>query len=304
VGRAARRSASARAPHRNVVDAAEFSADGARVVTAAFDHTAAWDACTGRPLTPPLRHDDWIYTPSSTATAGVSNGQPRSYGTGLGYANGQRAPPMSHSEPTTGPGSVPTVNGSRRLVGTPLRGSGTQNRPARRAASIHKGGVQRVEFSPDGRALLTASWDHSACVWDVQTGRKTAVRFEGIARAAHFSPDGRHFVTASTAAQVWDAASGAPATPVLTHRGVVLEARFSADGRLVVTASPDRSWPGVGRRHRAPRGRPVAGQRPDARCSCSPDGTRVATACANGNVRVWENAHGPAAFGAARTRAR
>ena len=65
---------------------AVLSRDGTRVATASDDHTArVWDGATGRPLTPPLAHDDEV--------------------------NGRRSAP-------TGPGSSP-----RRTIG--VRGSGT-----------------------------------------------------------------------------------------------------------------------------------------------------------------------------------
>jgi WD40 repeat protein len=47
--------------HQNNVVAVAFSPDGRTVLTGSWDRTAQlWDAATGKPLGPPLRHDDHI----------------------------------------------------------------------------------------------------------------------------------------------------------------------------------------------------------------------------------------------------
>ena len=39
------------------------------------------------------------------------------------------------------------------------------------AALQHEGPVEEASFSPDGRRVVTASADHSARVWDAETGK-------------------------------------------------------------------------------------------------------------------------------------
>ncbi len=44
-----------------MVEGAQFSADESRVLTWTWDGSARlWDSASGGPLTPPLRHDDWV----------------------------------------------------------------------------------------------------------------------------------------------------------------------------------------------------------------------------------------------------
>jgi WD40 repeat protein/Tfp pilus assembly protein PilF len=138
-------------------------------------------------------------------------------------------------------------------------------------------GTRSVEFSPDGRQVVTAGWDGAARVWDVATGDLIAtLPHEDPVNHATFSPDGRLVATATGhptgrhgrgEARVWEIATGRPVTPALRHRGpdkddpqvrrssddetqsdyiitgngVVTRAGFSPDGRRVVTASDDRS---------------------------------------------------------------
>jgi WD40 repeat protein len=47
--------------HDDMVNSAQFSADGQRVVTASQDRTArVWDAATGKALGEPMKHDDMV----------------------------------------------------------------------------------------------------------------------------------------------------------------------------------------------------------------------------------------------------
>jgi WD40 repeat protein len=48
--------------HQGAVVSAAFSSDGARVITASWDRTARiWDVATGKPLSPPLEHQDHVH---------------------------------------------------------------------------------------------------------------------------------------------------------------------------------------------------------------------------------------------------
>jgi WD40 repeat protein len=63
----------------------------------------------------------------------------------------------------------------------------------------HRSAVSHVEFSADGRFVLTASDDGTARVWDAANGEQVdAVRAHaGRLNDAAFSPDGMRVVTAS-----------------------------------------------------------------------------------------------------------
>src|SRR5260221_14434888 len=72
----------------------------------------------------------------------------------------------------------------------------------------HANSVRSASFSPDGRRIVTASFDGTARVWDSETGRLLTKHngSQDIVQFAAFSPDGRRIVTSDDdTAVVWDA---------------------------------------------------------------------------------------------------
>jgi WD40 repeat protein len=63
----------------------------------------------------------------------------------------------------------------------------------------HEGQVRSVEFSPDGKRILTASTDRTVRVWNAEgSGEPLVLRgHENFVFAAAWSPDGASIVTAS-----------------------------------------------------------------------------------------------------------
>src|SRR5207302_260460 len=65
----------------------------------------------------------------------------------------------------------------------------------------HSDRVTCVRFSPDGKQIVTGSWDNTARIWDVATGKQLQVLkgHECSIRAVAFTPDGKQVLTLSTA---------------------------------------------------------------------------------------------------------
>ena len=69
-----------------------------------------------------------------------------------------------------------------------------------------------------------------------------------------FSPDGKTVLTGSWdgTARLWDAATAQPLGPPMRHQGEVLAVAFSPDGKTVLTGSVGRRRCGSGRRRELP----------------------------------------------------
>ncbi|NUX52169.1 TIR domain-containing protein [Paraburkholderia sp. JPY418] len=160
----------------------------------------------------------------------------------------------------------------------------------------HQDAVDSAVFSPDGKRVVTASWDGAARVWDAATGKQIVQLsgHQGLIYSAAFGPDGRRVVSASAdrTARVWDVATGRQIVQLSGHRDLVYSAAFGPDGRRVVTASADRTarvWDAVaGKQIVQLNGH----QGPVFSAAFSPDGRRVVTASADRTARVWDAATG------------
>jgi WD40 repeat protein/Flp pilus assembly protein TadD len=156
----------------------------------------------------------------------------------------------------------------------------------------HSSNVLSAHFSPDGKRIVTASSDHTARVWDAQSGQPLTepLKHDAKVLSAQFSPDGKRIVTASwdNTARAWDAQSGRPLTGPMKHSSYVWSAQFSPDGKLIVTASRD----GTARIWDAQSGQPVTEPMKHSDgvffAEFSPDGKRIVTASNDHTSRVWD----------------
>jgi hypothetical protein len=105
--------------------------------------------------------------------------------------------------------------------------------------------VNGAVFSPDGRRIVTASFDGTARVWDAARGALLAILagHKGRIVSAAFSSDGARILTASAdhTARVWDAENGTVLASLSGPTGEVVAAAFSPDDARVVAASLDHS---------------------------------------------------------------
>ena len=80
---------------------------------------------------------------------------------------------------------------------------------AARTLKGHNAYVWSVAFSPDGKKVLSGSWDNTAKLWDVQTGKlQRKHTFSSFVNWVTFSPNGKSYLTMSSSVELWDARTG------------------------------------------------------------------------------------------------
>jgi DNA-binding beta-propeller fold protein YncE len=241
------------------INAAAFSPDGRRIVTAGDDNAArVWDATTGEPLMPILKHNGSLseaaFDPKGRLLVTAGNDQVvRLWDVTAGQhaaviTQERDAEPAEPRKP--GPWFSPDgrwvvrsdENHSHRVQVYDL-GTGKPVGPPLQHGST----VLHAAFSPKGDSLVTASDDNTARIWDFGKGELLTqpLRHDGTVVYAAFSPDGQMVVTAGRdqTARVWDARTGEPLTPPLPFTGTPAFAAFNGDGSQVSVTNTDRkTW--------------------------------------------------------------
>jgi WD40 repeat protein/serine/threonine protein kinase len=246
------------AGHNGNVNAAAWSPDGTRVVTASDDDTArVWDASSGRLLftlaghTQPLWSASFSPDGSHIATAS-SDGTARLWDARTGQA-------------------LATFTG-------------------------HTGEVHVAVFSPDGARLLTTSKDGTARLWDAGTGAPIVAWTADPPSVwpGAFSPDGTRIATGGSdnLVKLWDARTQTLELTLGPDTLAVWTAAFSPDGKTLVSAGESRTphlWDTTtGRLLRSLPVDPNA----VAQVSFCGGGARILTASWDQTAKLWDAASG------------
>jgi WD40 repeat protein len=102
----------------------------------------------------------------------------------------------------------------------------------------HTRSVDSCAFSPDGRRIVSGSYDKTLKLWDGESGEEISTLKGHTDRvtACAFSPDGRHIISASDdmTLKLWDAELGKQLATFKGHPHSVDACAFSPDGKRIV----------------------------------------------------------------------
>lgn len=305
--------------HERRVFSVAFSPDGSRLASASEDRTARiWDAVNGREmavLTHPLRVNavawsgggDAVLTVSADAVVRAWN--PEDGRLRDGFAGHRDA--VWAISPTAEAGFVTASSDGTCRTWDARRGDEPVLACRRGARGGAEAGVRGVARSPDGRLLATASMPGEVVLWDGAscTRVRTIATGRGRVSAVDFAPSGESLVAAcgDGQARIHRVTDGVETAAYGGHAGPVFAAVFSPDGRRLATAGVDhdqgrgggtraRDGKGVVRVHDVAEaggeGLAIAHPATAYGVAFSPDGARLASACADGRARIWDAATG------------
>ncbi len=252
---------------------AEFSPDGSKIIAVANWSARVWDAATGRPLVamsrPPeedtlVQHGGTvpqfraaIFSPDGSKIVTISDearGRTRLWDAATGKEL------FVKDITATDPGSAQSFSPDGSMFVNAFSGEYNSNLTDEEATPIvwvtatgrdlftlrgHTGFVSSAKYSPNGKKILTSSFDATARLWDASTGKQLAVLkgHKGPISVSAFSRDGKRVVTASNdkTTRVWDSVSGKQLEILQGHTAEVYYAAFSPDGKKVVSTSSDHT---------------------------------------------------------------
>jgi WD40 repeat protein len=150
-------------------------------------------------------------------------------------------------------------------------------------------------FSPDGRFIVSGLGKGAMRLWDAQTGRalRTFVGHERQVTSLAFFPDGHHFVSGSLdkTLRVWNVEMETPIALITGHSDDVNGVAVASDGGIA-SASKDetvRLWTAAGIHRATLRAQKVDSTNQEfLGVAVAPGGRRVAAACSDGTLRVWD----------------
>lgn len=161
--------------------------------------------------------------------------------------------------------------------------------PAQAQLRGHGGPVRALAVSPDGKRLISASFDTTAIVWSLASGTAEKVlRFhEGAVNAAAVLKDGRMATGGEDGRiAIWQPGQDKPAAVLQGHTAPIVGLAVSADGRTLASASWDttaRLWPMGGGAARVLEGH----QQNVNGVAFTPDGRAVVTVGYDLTLRIW-----------------
>jgi len=156
----------------------------------------------------------------------------------------------------------------------------------------HSGRIDSAVFSPDGRFLLSGSWDNTLKLWDIATGKeiRTFMGHSSIVRSVSFSPDGHLALSGSSdeTLKLWDVATGKEIRTFIGHSSQVFSVSFSPDGHLALSGSGGgtlKLWDvATGKEIRT-----FMGHSDIVNCvSFSPDGSKALSGSWDRTLKLWD----------------
>jgi WD40 repeat protein len=159
----------------------------------------------------------------------------------------------------------------------------------------HEDVVNSISFSPDGKTIVSGSWDETIKLWNVESGEfQTLLGHTDKVWRVRYSPmNGNMIASASTdkTVRLWNAKTGEFLGKLKGNTGIVYDLSFSPDSKKIATVSLDKTikiWDTTTKEELE-----ILENLPDINGSYSvdfaPNGTQLAVVgYQDGSVKVWD----------------
>jgi len=121
------------------------------------------------------------------------------------------------------------------------------NIPKKRIRNIFRGHVlrvQSVDFSPNGRLVVSGSWDGRVHVWNMRNGSARVLNFTDntfVFWSVMLSPSGQLVAAGNTDGdlRIWNVRTGQLVRRWTGHEGTIWSVAFMAEGKVLVSGGDD-----------------------------------------------------------------
>lgn len=172
----------------------------------------------------------------------------------------------------------------------------TETRAVVRTLTGHRGAVNALAFTADGKTLAAAAGQPALFgevrLWNVADGSlvRTIKGHKDALYSVAISPDGKTLATGSYDQKIklWELATGKELHTLAAHNGAIFDLAFRPDGKILASASGDRTiklWNVATGKRVETLSQPLKEQ---YALAWSPDGRRLAAGGVDNRIRLWE----------------
>jgi WD40 repeat protein len=109
----------------------------------------------------------------------------------------------------------------------------------------HTSTVCSCAFSPDGKRIVSGSWDKTLRLWNSETGSELGILtgHTSYVNTCAFSPDGKMIISGcdDNSLKIWDADTQKELLTLTGHTDKVFVCAFSPNGEMIVSGSADKT---------------------------------------------------------------